>query len=136
MSQSNISPEEVATVKQVGKWAAMTLVFLLIIIWGWRLASPRYTLYSANIDRQVLVREAEAERDAAVFLAEAEVERARGVAEANEIIAESITPDYIRWLYVDQMDQLEGQVIYIPTEGGLPILEAGRLANTDQEDNE
>ncbi len=127
MSESTISPEEVATVKQIGKWIAVVLLFLLVIIWVWRLASPRYTLYSANIDRQVLVREAEAERDAAVFLAEAEVERARGVAEANEIIAESITPDYIRWLYVDQMDQLEGQVIYIPTEGGLPILEAGRL---------
>lgn len=136
MSASTIKPEEAATVRQVGKWLAMTLMFLIAVVWAWRLVSPRYTLYAANIDRQVLVREAEAQRDAARFLAEAEVERARGVAEANEIIAESITPDYIRWLYVDQMDELQGQVIYIPTEGGLPILEAGRLTESGVQDGE
>ncbi len=63
--------------------------------------------------------------EAATLLADAEVERAKGVAQANEIIADSLTDEYIRWLYVDQLDQTNGQIIYIPTEAGLPILEAG-----------
>lgn len=114
-------------VKTVARWVIAALIALFILFWGWRLITPRYTLYAANIDREVLVREARAERDAAEFLADAEIERARGVAEANRVIADSLTDEYIRWLYVDQMDRLLGQVIYIPTEGGLPILEAGRL---------
>jgi regulator of protease activity HflC (stomatin/prohibitin superfamily) len=76
----------------------------------------------------VQVADARARAEAATLLAESEVERAKGVAEANRIIADSITPEYTTWLYVDQLDEVianGGQIIYIPTEAGIPILEAG-----------
>ncbi len=107
------------------KWIAFVIVFLVALIWTWKMASPRYTLYQANIERQVQVADARAKAEAASLLAEAEIERSKGVAEANAIIADSLTPEYITWLYVDQLDRTDNQIIYIPTEGGLPILEAG-----------
>lgn len=59
--------------------------------------------------------------------AEIEVARAKGVSEANKIIANSITPEYIRYLWVQALSDETNQVIYVPTEANLPILEASRL---------
>ena len=58
-----------------------------------------------------------------------EVERAKGVAEANRIVADGLggPEGYLRYLYIEHLAQSQGQIIYVPTEGGLPILEAGRL---------
>ncbi len=117
---------------QIGRYILGALAFVILFIIGiiflWKLVSPQLNLYQANVEKQAQIAEARAVRDSSSLLAEAEVERARGVAEANEIIANSITPEYTRWLYVDQLDEIDGQVIYIPTEAGLPILEAERLA--------
>ena len=58
--------------------------------------------------------------------AEAEVIRARGVAEANRIISDSLkgNESYLRYLWIDKLSDNQN-VIYVPTEAGLPILEAG-----------
>ena len=118
---------------------AVVLVVLAVLIlsafglWG----CPQYRVYDQRMDgqaalaraeseRRVLVREAEARRDAASALAEAEIARARGVAEANEIIGESLKGNegYLRYLWIQALNEGQ-QVIYVPTEAGLPILEAG-----------
>jgi regulator of protease activity HflC (stomatin/prohibitin superfamily) len=56
--------------------------------------------------------------------AQAEVERAKGVAEANRIIGESLkgNSEYLRYLQIDAIRNSKGEKVYIPTEGGLPIL--------------
>lgn len=58
--------------------------------------------------------------------AQAEIERAKGVAEANKIIGESLKGNeiYLRYLQIDAIRHSEGEKIYIPTEAGIPILEA------------
>ena len=62
--------------------------------------------------------------------AQAEIERAKGAAEAIRIENGSITPTYIQYLWVRQQNLAsDNKVIYIPTEAGLPILEAGRSSN-------
>lgn len=86
----------------------------------------------AEANRQIKVREAQATLDAAKMLAAAEVERAKGVAEANKIVADGLggPEGYLRYLYIESLKDARGdgaQVIYVPTEAGLPILEAGRL---------
>jgi hypothetical protein len=60
--------------------------------------------------------------------AEAEVERARGVAQANKIIGDSLKDNegYLRYLWIDSLAHTQDKVIYVPTEAGLPVLEAGR----------
>jgi regulator of protease activity HflC (stomatin/prohibitin superfamily) len=58
--------------------------------------------------------------------AEIEIARAKGAAEANRIIAGSITPEYIQYLWVQGLNDEHSEVIYVPTEANLPILEALR----------
>lgn len=85
-------------------------------------------LKRAEWNRQILVREAQSKKDAAKLLGEAEIERAKGVAEANKIIGESLHNNeaYLRYLWIQNLEQSSNSVIYVPTEAGLPILEAGK----------
>lgn len=96
-------------------------------VWQRELAG-KATLREAEWDRKVAVEEAQAKLASAKHLAAAEVERARGVAQANEIIGESLRNNeaYLRWLWIENLSNGEGQVLYIPTEAGIPILEAGK----------
>ncbi|NRH21571.1 membrane protease subunit [Candidatus Gracilibacteria bacterium] len=100
---------------------------------------PQYLVYEqrlvgeAELERQkyakqVAVQEAEAKRDSAALLAEAEVARAEGVAKANKIIGESLKGNeaYLRYLWIDTLAKDDKQIIYVPTEAGMPILEAGK----------
>jgi len=88
-------------------------------------------LRQAEQNKQIRVEEARAQMEAAKLLAEAEIERAKGVAEANRIIGESLKDSeaYLRYLWVQSISEgsANRQIIYIPTEGNLPILEASRL---------
>lgn len=107
----------------------VTLGVMLALTVTWLAVMPQYRLWKAGIERQIQVKDAESRAKAAVQLAQAEVNRAKGVAEANEIIANSITPEYLRYFYIQELARVEsigGKVIYVPTEAGLPILEAGK----------
>jgi len=85
----------------------------------------------ADQNRRIAVLEATAKHEAAVQLAQAEVERAKGVAQANQIIGESLrnNEDYLRYLWITDVAgaSVDKTVVYVPTEANLPILEAGRL---------
>jgi regulator of protease activity HflC (stomatin/prohibitin superfamily) len=59
--------------------------------------------------------------------AEIEVARAEGVAKSNQIIAGSISDNYLRYRWIDGIQESDNiTVIYVPTEANLPIMEAGR----------
>jgi regulator of protease activity HflC (stomatin/prohibitin superfamily) len=58
--------------------------------------------------------------------AEIEVARAEGAAKSNLIIANSITDNYLRYKWVESLKSSNMQVVYVPTEANLPVLEAGR----------
>lgn len=65
--------------------------------------------------------------------AEIEVARAQGVAKSNEIIANSISDNYLRYKWIEGLQRNQQTVVYVPTEANLPIMEAGRLKGmTDQ----
>lgn len=87
-------------------------------------------LLEAESSRHIAVLEAQAKLESAKFLADAEIARARGVAQANEIIGNSLKNNeaYLRYLYISNLEKAEANgsvnTIYIPTEAGLPILEA------------
>ena len=86
-------------------------------------------LKQAEWNRQIAVREAQAQFDASKLKAQAEVERAKGNAEANKIIASGLggPEGYLRYLYIDALSHNKNaQIIYVPTEANLPILEASR----------
>jgi len=100
---------------------------------------PKWNVWSAQMqgeaeyaqaeqNRRITVLEAEAKLEAAKSLAAAEIERAKGVAQANEIIGKSLKDNeaYLRWQWIQNLESGSNSVIYVPTEAGLPILEAGK----------
>ena len=103
----------------------LTLIVLGVIL---LLAWPRYRVYSQTLRGEAQLREAEFTRQIAELDAEAEVARARGVAEANEIIGASLRDNeaYLRYLWINNLDRGNSEVIYVPTEANLPILESTR----------
>lgn len=134
--RSQLGRGEVALLVSLVIGTVVLIVLVGIALWGY----PKYKVYAqemsgravlveAESSRQVAVLEANAKRDAAKALAQAEIERARGVAEANRIIGASLddNEEYLRYLFVNGLEQTRNQVIYVPTEANLPILEANRL---------
>jgi len=99
---------------------------------------PKYRIYKQDLQGQANLRQqewekkiaiegAKAKKESAVLEAEAEIERAKGISKANEIIAGSLqgNESYLRYLWIDKVAG-SPNVIYVPTEAGLPILEAGK----------
>ena len=92
----------------------------------WTQSLNKAELQKAEYTRQVAVLEAQAKLDSASKLADAEIERAKGVAEANRIIGDSLkdNPRYLQYLYVTGLQEGSekgNRTIYVPTEGGMPI---------------
>ena len=85
-------------------------------------------LREAEWSKQIAIEEARATKESASLLAAAEVERAKGVAEANKIIGDSLKDNdaYLRYLWINGLQDGSSEVIYIPTEANLPLLEATR----------
>ena len=122
--------------------AVVTVLFLVCTGFGGCMGHPHYVVYAqrlageaklreAESSRQIAVEEAKAKEQAARMLAAAEVERAKGVAEANRIIGESLknNPEYLTYLWISELSGggHNPTIVYIPTQGGLPILESTRL---------
>jgi len=121
----------------VGGLGAFT--FFLLIIWGFCAGSRVYDVWAqrkegeaelarAESNRQIKTLEAKAAMESAKHLADAEILRSRGVAEANRIIGDSLkgNESYLRYLWIHGLSDGRNQVIYVPTEANLPILEATR----------
>lgn len=122
------------------KMVSRVSIGILLLVGLGMYGCPRYSVYQQELEgeaelakatysRKVQIQDAEAKFEAAKSLAAAEVERAKGVAQANQIIGNSLKDNegYLRWLYIEGLKEKQGaEVIYVPTEAGLPILEAGK----------
>jgi len=52
-----------------------------------------------------------------------QAEEAKGIAEAQGIISQGLTPEYLTFFYIQQLTQMpEGSLVYVPTEGGIPLI--------------
>lgn len=108
--------------------AAVCLIYPQYNIYAQR-AQGQAMLAHAQSSKEVAVAEAKAKMESAELLAQAEVARAKGVAQANSIIGESLKNNeaYLRYLWINDVGQNTGKtVVYVPTEANLPILEATR----------
>lgn len=124
-----------------GLWIAIVIFWILLIIGACMFIFPEYGVWlsglsgqaqlaEADYSKQVAVQEAHAKMDSATLLAKAEVERAKGVAQANNIIGNSLKDNeaYLRYLWITDVagTNVDKSVVYVPTEANLPILEANR----------
>jgi hypothetical protein len=87
-------------------------------------------LARAEGNKQIILIEAQQRVEAAVHDAEAERIRAQGAADAMEIISGNLCEIYLRYRWILTISNNDN-VIYIPTEAGLPILEAGGRYHPD-----
>lgn len=117
-------------------WALVVVLGAGVLV-GLFFGIPKYKVWSAEQagraeyvraeqNRRIKVEEAKANLEAEKLNAQAEIERAKGAAEAIKIENGSITENYIKYLWVRQLSLSKSETIYIPTEAGLPILEAKR----------
>lgn len=134
--------EKMKETHRVSVICAWTLSGILLLIAGLLWLVPLYRVWSSELkgkaeyvraeqNRRIKIEEAKANLEAEKLNAQAEIERAKGAAEAIKIENGSITPTYIQYLWVRQQNaSSNNRLIYIPTEAGLPILEAGRKEQT------
>lgn len=128
---------EKQTMNLIFKLSVIVLLFTILTMYG----CPKYKVWEQGLageaelkraiqNRKITVQEAEAKKESANFLADAEVIRAKGVAEANKIIGESLkgNESYLHYLWIDGLEKNPHAVIYVPTEANMPIMEAGRLS--------
>ncbi len=122
------------------KYVILGIVVVFAILFGLLAGCPKYNVWAqemsgkaeyakAEQNRKIKIEEAKANLEAEKLNAQAEIERAKGAAKAIKIENGAVTPTYIQYLWVRQQN-LSGEntkVIYIPTETGLPLLEANRI---------
>ena len=52
-----------------------------------------------------------------------QAEEAKGIAEAQRIISQGLTNEYLTFFYIQQLAEMpEGSLVYVPTEGGIPLI--------------
>lgn len=85
--------------------------------------SGKAQLSEAEYSKQIQIQEANANLEAEKLNAQAEVERAKGAAEARQQEGLGMTTEeYIQYLWVKKLSLAGSSIIYLPTDGGLPVL--------------
>jgi regulator of protease activity HflC (stomatin/prohibitin superfamily) len=121
-----------------GKVFIGTMILIFTIIGG--IGYPLYNVWTSEQAGIAELKKAEGNRkllfkklklrkkESAKSLAEAEIIRAKGVAEANRIIGDSLKNNeaYLRYLWIRNLEDGPNQIIYVPTEANLPLLESSR----------
>jgi len=123
-----------------GSQVTLIIIGILLVATALLAGCPGYSVWQqgmkgqaefkrAEYNRKVKVLESEATLAAAKNLADTEIARAKGVAEANHIIGESLKGNeaYLHYLWIHNIAEAKGDVIYVPTEANLPVLEANRF---------
>lgn len=131
-------------------WVIIVVILILAVV----LLYPKYRIYTqtargeadlreAEWSKKIQIEEARGKEEAATMMAqarvtqakaegEAEVVRAEATAKANTILGQSLKDNeaYLRYLWIMGLQDNSGERIYIPTEAGMPILEAGKAGTS------
>ena len=115
------------------------------IIVGLMFGIPKYNVWQQEMDgkaemaraeqnRMILVEEAKAKLEAEKLNAQAEIERAKGMAEAMEIENGKLTSTYNQYLFIRTLEKISDkgslpQIIYMPTEGMVPVMNMNQNQN-------
>ena len=77
----------------------------------------------AKLEREQEVEQERFQTEIIQERAQQAMEEAKGIAEAQKIISEGLTPAYLTYHYIEQLGTLPpGSVVYVPTEGGVPLM--------------
>ena len=139
-----VTPTQISGQKpNTKKWffgAGGSVVFSIIVSITILFGIPSYYVWEQNKqgeaelaraeqNRQIAIQEAKAKEESAKSLANARIIEAEGISEANRIIGNSLTNNdaYIHYLWIEALKESKDQVIYVPTEAGIPLTESTRF---------
>jgi len=124
-------------------WAleVVAAIVVLFIVWGVAI-QPRWQVWAAHQkgladlaaaknEQQIQIAQAQSRLDAAQLNKKAAIIEAEAVAAQVQAIGTELAHHdlYLRWQWIKMMEDGKhgADVIYVPTEANLPILEANRL---------
>lgn len=106
-------------------------------VWQQEMAG-KAEMAKAEQNRKILIEEAKARLEAEKLNAQAEVERARGMAEAMRLENGTLNTTYNQYLFIRTLEKLADkgdlpQIIYMPSEGLVPVMDVSKKAKTTTE---
>ena len=123
----------------------VSICVVIAIIVGLMFGIPKYNVWQQEMEgkaemaraeqnRMILVEEAKAKLEAEKLNAQAEIERAKGMAEAMEIENGKLTSTYNQYLFIRTLEKISDkgslpQIIYMPTEGMVPVMNMNQNQN-------
>lgn len=130
-ADADANKRDARIIRSLAGGAVVVLMGLVALgMWG----CPSYNVWSkemsgkaqlseAEYSKQIQIQEANANLEAEKLNAQAEVERAKGAAEARQQEGLGMTTEeYIQYLWVKKLSLAGSSIIYLPTDGGLPVL--------------
>ena len=107
--------------------AALMYIMPVYNVWQQEM-SGKAEMAKAEQNRRILVEEARARLEAEKLNAEAEVERAKGMAQAMKVENNTLSKTYNQYLFIRTLEKLADkgslpQIIYLPSEGLVPVMD-------------
>ncbi|NNH34222.1 hypothetical protein HLH12_01285 [Acinetobacter sp. NIPH 2377] len=128
--QLNISPFVILTA------LICFIILIILILFGW----PHYKVWKQGMDGQAALAEAEQSKMIQVQVAKAELESAKLRAQAIQLVGQAAKdyPEYRKQEFIGAFGEAlrDGriqQIIYVPTEANIPIVEAGKNTSPVQQ---
>jgi len=116
----------------IGLIGVAALMFGLPVynVWQQEMAG-KAEMAKAEQNRRILVEEAKAKLEAEKLNAQAEIERARGMAEAMRVENGTLNETYNQYLFIRTLEKLADkgslpQIIYLPSEGMIPVMDLNK----------
>jgi regulator of protease activity HflC (stomatin/prohibitin superfamily) len=122
------------------------LTTVIVLIASMMFGLPRYNVWQqemagkaemakAEQNRRILVEEAKAKLEAEKLNAQAEIERAKGMAEAMKVENGTLSETYNQYLFIRTLEKLADkgdlpQIIYVPSNGLLPVMDINKTVKT------
>ena len=134
--------------RNVGKVVTGLVVLGFVFIAALMFGLPRYNVWQqemvgkaemakAEQNRRILVEEAKAKLEAEKLNAQAEVERAKGMAEAMKLENGTLSETYNQYLFIRTLEKIADkgdlpQIIYVPSNGLLPVMDVSKKSPVKQ----
>ncbi|MBV2195994.1 MAG: hypothetical protein KUL78_05770 [Flavobacterium sp.] len=134
--------------RNLGKLVTGIIVMVFVFIAALMFGLPRYNVWQqemagkaemakAEQNRRILVEEAKAKLEAEKLNAQAEIERARGMAEAMRVENGTLSETYNQYLFIRTLEKLADkgdlpQIIYVPTNGMVPVMDVSKKSPVKQ----
>jgi len=116
----------------VGITVVTIAVFFIVLLVATLFFGPIYKVWKSGKDGEATLKRAESEKQVMIETAKAEVEAAELRARAIELVGEAAQkyPEYREQEFIAAFGEAiqsgsVNQIIYVPTEANIPIIEAG-----------